>query len=284
MIRSRFEGLRGRRLDGSGLAPAAAGEPGEEAESDDEDRDGYRKRSPHAVRSRNPWRRCAAASASSGVLPPVCCASVVVNRSSSVSIGTSTPLAERLDERLGLERLRAVLALERQRQADDDELRLVLGDERREPVEPRLGRRALDDADRSRERAGRVGDGDAGARGAVVERENLHRAARISRSASASASGSFAASLPPARAIVGRPPPPPPTSGAAPRITSERADALGDGLVEVRDERDSALLRGAEHDRRRRVTLLEAVGELEQRVAVEALHELDDEVDAVDRR
>ena len=35
----------------------------------------------------------------------------------------------------------------------------------------------------------------------------------INRSASASAAGSFSGSVPPARAIVGRPPPPPPTTG-----------------------------------------------------------------------
>ena len=46
--------------------------------------------------------------------------------------------AQRIDERLRLARLLAVLAAQRQRQADDDELRLVLGDELGEAVEPRL--------------------------------------------------------------------------------------------------------------------------------------------------
>ena len=77
-----------------------------------------------------------------------------------------------------------------------------------------------------RQRAARVGDGDAGTGGAVVEREDAHCVDECERRGSVApprrarrraASGS----LPPARAIVRRPPPPPPTSAAAPLTTSE---------------------------------------------------------------
>ena len=60
--------------------------------------------------------------------------------------------AERLHERFGLERLRAALAAKRQWQPDDDDVCLVLRDERHHPVEPRLARRSLDDPDGPRER------------------------------------------------------------------------------------------------------------------------------------
>src|SRR5688572_9668347 len=132
------------------------------------------------------------------------------------------PAPEGIDELVGRPGLLPVLAAQRERHPDDHELRVVLGDERLEPLEPGAGRGALDDTDGAGERAGLVRDGDAGPRRAEVERNDLHRysAARISRSASASASGSRSASLPPARAMVGRPPPPPPTSDAAPLTTS----------------------------------------------------------------
>ena len=102
-----------------------------------------------------------------------------------------------------------------------------------------------------------------------------------SRSASASASGSRSASFPPARAIVGRPPPLPPTSTAAPLTTSPALTLRRDGLVEVGHELHASVLDRAEHDGRRRVPLLDAVGQLEQRVAREPVDLLHDDADAV---
>ena len=127
-----------------------------------------------ASRSSQLCRRCAAATASSGALPPKRCASAVVKRSSAVSTGTATTARSSLDERCRLGRLLAVLAAQRQRQADDDDLRLVLGDEPRDLGQPGLRRRLADDADGAREGAARVGDGDAGPGSAVVQREDTH--------------------------------------------------------------------------------------------------------------
>ena len=104
-----------------------------------------------------------------------------MNRSSAVSTGTATSAAQRLTNALGLHRLLAVLAAKRQRQADDDELRLVLGDEARDLGEAGLRGRLADDADRARERAARIRDGDAGAGGAVVQREHPHGYRAIGR-------------------------------------------------------------------------------------------------------
>ena len=100
------------------------------------------------------------------------------------------------------------------------------------------------------------------------------------RSASASASGSFSGSLPPARAIVGRPPPPPADDRGGLAEDVGRADPLGDRRVEVRDEMHPAVLPRAEHDRSGRVLLLVPVGEVEQRVGVEPVDPLDDDVHA----
>ena len=129
--------------------------------------------------------------------------------------------AKSLDERVGLESLCTALAAQRHRHPDDDAIGLVLEDEVAHLRQSVLAGRALDHAQRPRDRSGRIRDGDAGARGAVVERQHPHSAATMRRSASASASGSFSGSFPPARAIVGRPPPPPPTIAAASRSTSD---------------------------------------------------------------
>ena len=77
-------------------------------------------------------------------------------------------------EQLRLGGLLAVLAAERQRQAHDDLLRLELGHEAGDLGEAVLGRRLADDADGAGQRAARVGDGDAGTGGAVVERDDAH--------------------------------------------------------------------------------------------------------------
>src|SRR5262245_61092755 len=68
---------------------------------------------------------------------------------------------QRLDEPLGLLRLRAALATEREGEPDDDELRVVLADEGTEPGQPGVRTRSLDDADGTRDRACGVGDGHA---------------------------------------------------------------------------------------------------------------------------
>ena len=83
-------------------------------------------------------------------------------------------VSQERDERLGLARLLSMHAAERERQADDDELCLVLAHERRKASKPGFGACALDDSDRPRDRSGWVRDGNAGARGAVVEGEDSH--------------------------------------------------------------------------------------------------------------
>ena len=83
-------------------------------------------------------------------------------------------LAQSGHEQLRLGGLLAVLAPQRQWQADDDLLGLELGHEPHDLREAVLGRCLADDADGSGQRAARVRDGDAGTGGAVVERENTH--------------------------------------------------------------------------------------------------------------
>ena len=97
-----------------------------------------------------------------------------MNRSSNDSTGHVDRGAKRFHELRRLVGLRAVIALERQRQADDDPLGALGRDELGELAQARLARRALDDDERPRQRAGGVGDRDAGPRGAVVEREHFH--------------------------------------------------------------------------------------------------------------
>src|SRR5439155_3340873 len=65
-------------------------------------------------------------------------------------------LAQRLDEPFGLTRLGAVLAPKRQRESDDDAVRLLGPDELDEAGEPVLARRPLDDTHGTSERPGRV--------------------------------------------------------------------------------------------------------------------------------
>ena len=205
-----------------------------------------------------------------------------MNRSSSVSTGTCDPRAERLDERLGLPGLRAALAAQRQREPDDDQLGLVVGHQRDDPVEARLARRPLDDPDRPCQRPRRVRHRYAGARGAVVQREHPHRAARIRPFRLGQRLGELPGVLA-ARASHRRTPA---AAAAHERCRSAdhvgRADPVRDRFVEVRDERHLAVSGGAEHHRRRCVALLEPVGEVEERVALEAVDGLHDDVDAVD--
>src|SRR5206468_893576 len=101
---------------------------------------------------------------------------------------------------------------QRQRHAHDDTLGPFVADQGDEPVEARAARGPLDDAERPSERAGRIGDGHAGACGAEIEGEHLHAdsAAATASLPAASASPTPSGFLPPASASVGRPPPPPP--------------------------------------------------------------------------
>ena len=100
---------------------------------------------------------------------------------------------------------------------------------------PLLAADLLDHAERPRERAARVADGDARARAAVVERERLGvvGSRREQARAASSASSRRLASLPPARAIDGRPPPPPPTIGPIALITADasRPSSTASGVM-----------------------------------------------------
>ena len=102
-------------------------------------------------------------------------ASRVVNRSSNVSTGTSVIERSSDDERLGLGRLRAALAAQRQREADDDPLGPVLAPRARRSARGPPRSRPARRRQRARHGAGRVRDGDAGPRRAVIEGEDLHR-------------------------------------------------------------------------------------------------------------
>src|SRR6185436_2479550 len=128
---------------------------------------------------------------------------------------------ETVDEHGRLARLLPEVAPQRDGQPDHDRLRLLVADHGQESIEAGAVADARDRLEGPRERSGRVGHGDAGPRGPVVECQHLHDSlSAISSRARASASGSFSGSLPPARAIVGRPPPPPPTIGAISLTTS----------------------------------------------------------------
>ena len=87
--------------------------------------------------------------------------------------GHGESLAEATDELLGLTRLLTLRAAHRERQADDDTLGLMLRDELGDPAEPCVAAGTLDDLERARDRPGRVGDRDAGARRAVVQGNDL---------------------------------------------------------------------------------------------------------------
>src|SRR5207247_10810707 len=100
-------------------------------------------------------------------------------------------------------------------------LRRLRPDQLREPPQAVLAGGALDHPQRTRNRAGRVGDGNTRPRRPIIDRNDFHVSARRrASSAFATASPSFSGLLPPPRATVGRPPPPPPTSAAASRITA----------------------------------------------------------------
>ena len=81
---------------------------------------------------------------------------------------------ERFDEPIRLFGLRAVLAAEGQRKPDHDPVRFLLADDRGQPRQARLAGGPLDDFEWTGDRPGRVRDGDARARRAIVEREHLH--------------------------------------------------------------------------------------------------------------
>ena len=87
---------------------------------------------PGAARPREVAReQWAAARASVAVADGTCSARSVVNRSSNVTTGTSDARRQRIDEGSVSARLLTALAAQRQRQADDDALGLVFGDQLR---------------------------------------------------------------------------------------------------------------------------------------------------------
>src|SRR6185312_15392861 len=113
-------------------------------------------------------------------------------------------VAQRLDEAFRLAGLLSAVAAEGKRKPDHDAVDLMLTDQCREPGETVTGRGLFDDAERPRNRAGRVRDGDAGACPAVVECENLHfSAAAIACFPASSAPRNPAGFLPPASPSVG---------------------------------------------------------------------------------
>src|SRR5690348_2340299 len=131
-------------------------------------------------------------------------------------------------ELLARPRLLAALAAQRQREADHD-LSDVLGcNQPLQLGETGVRLRTLDDAERPRDRAGRVRHRDAGPRGPEVERHDLH--AVTSSFAASRAALTPSGLLPPASASVGLPPPPPPmcfpssrtnATASSPRSTSD---------------------------------------------------------------
>ena len=86
------------------------------------------------------------------------------------------PITQPLDERSGLPSLIRVASGQRQRQPDEHRPGLELLDQRDEPPEALAGRRAQHRIERRGERAGRIGDRDAAARAAVVERDDAAQA------------------------------------------------------------------------------------------------------------
>lgn len=82
--------------------------------------------------------------------------------------------AQRFHKLRRLARLLAVLSPHRQRQADDDSLRILGSNHLEQLRQASLRSNAFDDPHGTGQRTRRVGDGDPGTRRAVVEREDLH--------------------------------------------------------------------------------------------------------------
>src|SRR5207302_11380035 len=118
--------------------------------------------------------------------------------------------AQRSAELLGRTCLLSTLAPQRQWMPDDDLLGSLVRDEPLELGEP-VGRGGSPhDAQGPRDRSGRVGNSDAGARAPEVERHHLHASAAATACLPASSAVRTPAGfLPPASASVGLPPPPP---------------------------------------------------------------------------
>src|SRR5262249_51188308 len=116
-----------------------------------------------------------------------------------------------LDEPARLRRLLALLAPERERQADDYALRLLGRDQVAQPPKAGLSAGTLNRAQWPGDGPGRVGDGDAGPGQPVVEGEHLQASASATALRPASSAACTPSGFrPPASASVGRPPPPPP--------------------------------------------------------------------------
>ena len=238
-------------------------------------REGYERAADH---SSQPERRCAAATASSGAAPAVCCARSVVKRSSNSSTGTSTAARSASANRS----VSAACSPRSPRSVSGRPTTIRSASssraESRELGESRFGAGLLDDRERSRERPGRVGDGDARARRAVVERHHLHASAAF---AAANAAGIASALSPPACAIVGRPPPLPPTIwpisfaifDASPSPSARLTTMWMRPSVDRRDDRAVGLL-----------LLADPVGEIAQRPGLQPRRRGEDDARRPSRR
>ena len=145
----------------------------------------------------------------------------VVNRSSWSSTGTPTTVARAATSALAALRRRSVVTRQAARQADDDELGLLVAAPARRCVGGRPARApARQHRQRRGDRARPVADGDADALRPEVETERPHSTRTPARPplAMRSASSRPAGSLPPAVATSPLPPPPPPTALAASRM------------------------------------------------------------------
>ena len=207
---------------------------------------------------------------------PWSAASDVVNRSSSVSTGVPQRSRSSRTKSSVSDAWAPCLAGQRQRQADDDQLRLGVVDQADQLIHPGRRPHALHDAERTRQRAGRIADRHAGAGAPIVERDHPHSElrslVRIALSAASTASGSLSGSLPPARAMVARPPPPPPTIGAICliRSTADRPRSIADWST-LASRCSLALGGAAQHDHGRRQLGLQPVGHLEQGLRIDVL-------------
>ncbi len=184
----------------------------------------------------------------------------VVSRSSKVSTGTVTTVASCSASAMAPLAAGPQLPRQRERQADDDALGLLLVDQRRQ-ASMVLGARtgALHDGQRGRDRAAAVGHGDADPLAAEVDAEGSHgeiscqraRAAATAARAIRSASSRPDGSLPPATATSPLPPPPPLTAFAA-SLTRSPAWIAGLGVDRGDDRRAAGVgLAGRARPRRR---------------------------------
>ena len=253
-----------------------------------------RSSTPPALRSRpgrpgRPASRCAAAIESRERGRPAAPGGVRHAGGQALVVGLDRDREHRFQfgaEAAGQRRLAALLAAEVERQADDDPLDLVLGDQ--------LGDRARPPAVRSPAAASpgcrwgrRARSRSARCRGRGRARARVSRApARSHARAAASASSSLAGSRPPAWAMSSRPPPPPPTTAAASR-TSLAAERPRPTAASETSETSATLSPSPPPSSERRGAAerrLDPVGEVEQLLLAGQLRRGDHDLDAADIR